>query len=110
MKISRSRFEYFINKYPNHKLYSIKKDKYLKFKKSQDILKNVFEVLKDIILLPIGFVWCILEFLSEIPDWFKTLFKDLKQCFPITYIKVVDDEINKIKSHPKGKYYFDKIN
>lgn len=113
MKVSRKRFEYFTDKHPNCKLYSLGKDKYLKFKKPKNIFLSIFEVLKDIALLPIGFIWCILEFISEIPDWFKTLLKDLKQCSPIIYIKVVCDddfEINKIASHPKGQYHFDKIN
>ncbi|MEN8079331.1 hypothetical protein ABFP60_20450 [Clostridioides difficile] len=104
MKISRRRFEYLRNLYPNSKLYLIGEDKYLQFRKPKYILGNAFEALKDIILLPIGFIYCILEFISEMPGWFKTLFEDLKSCSPIAYIRVVDDEVNKTQSHPKGKY------
>lgn len=111
MKVSRSMFEYLTSKKPNCKLRLIAKDSYLEFRKPKYILKSIFEVIKDIVLLPIGFVWCILEFMSEIPDWFKTLLADLKSCSPIVYIKVVDDnEINKVKTHPKGQYHFDNIN
>lgn len=110
MKVSRSKFEYLTSNNPNCKLHPIVKDTYLEFRKPKSILKNIFEVLKDIVLLPIGFICCILEFMSEIPDWFKTLIADLKSCSPIVYIQVVnDDEINNIKTHPKGQYHFDEI-
>ena len=34
-----------------------------------------------------------LEFISEMPEYLLETFKDLKSCSPITYVKVVDDEI-----------------
>lgn len=97
MKINRSRFEHLINKFPHHKLYPIGKDKYLEIRKPKYIFKSILELLADIILFPIGFIWCLLgsmlEFMSEMPEYLLETFKDLKSCSPITYVKVVDDEI-----------------
>lgn len=92
MKIRRSRFEHLIKIYPNHKLYSIGKDKYLEVRGTKYILRNIFEVLKDIMSLPLGFLFCIVGFITEIPKWSANLLMDLKQCCPIGYIKVEDDE------------------
>ena len=92
MKMMRSRFNYLTKKYPNHKLYKIREDKYLEIKKPKHILKNLFEVLKDIVLIPIGLIWCLLEFILEIPRHLYDILLDLKECFPIGYIKVIDDE------------------
>lgn len=92
MRIKRSRFNYLVKLYPNHRLYSIGKDKYLEIRTLKYVLRNLLEVFKDILLLPWGLICSIGDFLLEIPDWFKILFGDLKEIFPIGYIKVVDDE------------------
>lgn len=92
MKMMRSRFNYLTKKYPNHKLCQIGEDKYLEFKKPKHILRNLFEVLKDIVFIPIGLIWCLLEFILEIPRHLYDILLDLKECSPIGYIKVIDDE------------------
>lgn len=92
MKIRKSRFKYLMKHYHNHKLYSIGKDSYLAIRPFKYILRNLVEVLKYTVALPWGLICCIANFITEIPYWVKEFWRDLKECCPIAYIKVVDDE------------------
>ena len=101
MKMNRTFFEKQIKKYPDYKLYSIGKDKYLHIKSCKHCFKSLIEVLECIVALPIGLIWGELEFLWEcilkIPMWFKELCESISNVFPILYIKIIDEE-NVIKA------------
>lgn len=106
MKMNRTFFEKQIKKYPDYKLYSIGKDKYLHIKSCKHCFKSLIEVLECIVALPIGLIWGELEFLWEcilkIPMWFKELCESISNVFPILYIKITD-ESNVIKAKFKNK-------
>lgn len=95
MKMNRTFFEKQIKKYPDYKLYSIGKDKYLHIKSCKHCFKSLIEVLECIVALPIGLIWGELEFLWEcilkIPMWFKELCESISNVFPILYIKITDE-------------------
>lgn len=106
MKMNRTFFEKQIKKYPDYKLYSIGKNKYLHIKSCKHCFKSLIEVLECIVALPIGLIWGELEFLweciTELPEWFIEMCKAICDILPIQYIKVTD-ESNVIKAKFKNK-------
>lgn len=106
MKMNRTFFEKQIKKYPDYKLYSIGKNKYLHIKSCKHCFKSLIEVLECIVALPIGLIWGELEFLgeciAEIPEWFIEMCKAICDILPIQYIKVTD-ESNVIKAKFRNK-------
>lgn len=106
MKMNRTFFEKQIKKYPDYKLYSIGKNKYLHIKSFKYWLKCLIKVLRGIVAIPIGFIWGELEFLgeciTELPEWFIEMCKAICDILPIQYIKVTD-ESNVIKAKFKNK-------
>lgn len=92
MKLNRSKFDYLVEKFPNHKVYKIGTDKYIEFITFKGWIRCLGELGKTLLVLPCGIILATLELVKEIPEYIKTLAIDMVSIVPIRYFKVVDDE------------------